>query len=101
MTNVKFSFDIKEKDTKIAPAHSYLDSYLIFDVKIDFTQKARFVSNGFTTPITLASTYAGLVSREIVRISFTYAALNDLDIMAADIQNAYLKAPISERYWTI
>ena len=43
------------------------------------------------------STYAGVVSRESVRIDFTLAALNDLDIFAADIQNAYLTAPCGEK----
>jgi len=41
-------------------------------------------------------TYAGVVSRESVRIAFTYAALNGLDIFAADIRNAYLQAPSSQ-----
>ena len=33
----------------------------------------------------------GVVSRENVRIAFTYAALNELDVFAADVQNAYLQ----------
>ncbi len=33
------------------------------------------------------------MSRESIRITFTYAALNNLDIFAADIKNAYLQAP--------
>ena len=95
------AFDIKEKNTMIAQGHSYLDCHLIFDVKMNFTRKARFVANGSTTPITSASTYSGVVYREAVRISFAYAVLNDLYIMAADIQNSYLKAPISKKYWSI
>ena len=47
------------------------------------------------------STCAGVVSRETVRIAFIYAALLYLDVMTGDIQNAYLTAPISEKYWTI
>jgi len=37
-----------------------------------------------------------VVSREIVQIALTYAALHDLDVFAADVQNAYLQAPSSE-----
>ena len=48
-----------------------------------------------------SSAYAGVVSRESIRIDFTLAAFNGHDIMTADIQNAYLQAPISEKYWTI
>ena len=36
-----------------------------------------------------------------MRIALTYAALNDIDICAADIQNAYLQAPSSEKYYII
>ena len=45
----------------------------------------------------MESTYAGVISRESVRIAFTIAVLNDLDIFAADIQNAYLSAPCGEK----
>ena len=68
---------------------------------MDFTRKARFFVNGPTTPITPAKMYAGVVYREAVRIAFTYAELNGIDIMEYDIQNDYLYAPISDRYWNI
>ena len=44
----------------------------------------------------MTSTYAGLVSRESVRIEFTYAALNGLDVWEADVKNEFLQAPSSE-----
>ena len=37
-------------------------------------------------------TYSSVVSRESIRIVFMVAALNDLDVLVADIGNAYLKA---------
>ena len=40
-----------------------------------------------------------LFSRESVRIAFTYAALNNIDICTVDILNAYLQAPSSEKYY--
>ena len=57
-----------------------------------------FVANGSTTPITSASTYAGVLYRDTVRVAFTYS--DGLDIMEADIQNsgihnAHLQDPIS------
>ena len=94
------AFDIKENDTKTSPGHSYLDRDLIFDVKMNFTRKARFVANESTNPTTSPITYAGLLSRDTVQIAFTYTTLNGLDIMSAD-KNAYLQALISENYWTI
>ena len=41
-------------------------------------------------------TYASIVSRETVRIALTIAALNDLEVKMADVQNAFLTAPCSE-----
>ena len=46
-------------------------------------------------------TYLSVVSRESVRIAFTVAALNDLDVLVADIGNAYLNADCCEKVYTI
>ena len=40
------------------------------------------------TPNTL--TYSSVVSRDSMRIALTIVALNELNVMACDIQNAYL-----------
>ena len=40
------------------------------------------------------------MSRDSVRIALTIAALNDLQVMACDIQNAYLTADCREMTWT-
>ena len=42
------------------------------------------------------STYAGVALRESVCFAFTLAALNNLDIFVAGIQNAYLTTPCGE-----
>ena len=73
--------------------------HLIFDVKMDFTRKARFVANGSKTEAPLSITYSSVVSRDSVRLAFLIAALNDLDIMSCDIGNAYLNAPCREKIW--
>ena len=44
-------------------------------------------------------TYSSVVSGESIRIGFLVAALNGLDVLAADIQNAYLNAPTEEKVW--
>ena len=36
-----------------------------------------------------------------MRIAFTYADLNGLDVWAADVQNAFLQAPCSGKYFTV
>ena len=41
------------------------------------------------------------MSRDTIRLFFLPAALNDNDILSADIQNAYLNAPVKEKLYTI
>jgi hypothetical protein len=66
----------------------------------NFQRKARLVAGGHMTEVSSATmTYASVVSRESVRIALTLAALNDLEVKTADIENAYLTAPIGEKIW--
>jgi hypothetical protein len=48
-----------------------------------------------------AITYASVVSKESIRIKLLIAALNNLEVFAADFQNAYLKSPCKEKIYTI
>ena len=64
-------------------------------------RKARFVAGGHTTETPSTLTYSSVVSRDSVRIILLVAALNGLNIMACDIQNAYLTAGCLEKIWTI
>jgi hypothetical protein len=73
--------------------------HIIFDIKMDFTRKARFVAAGHTTDTPAAMTYSSVVSRESVRLGFLIAALNGLDIMSCDLENAYLNAKCKEKIW--
>ena len=59
-------------------------------MKIDFTRKARWVKDGHKMPDLEDSKYDGVVSRESVRLALTYAALHGVDVLAADVCNAYL-----------
>ena len=45
--------------------------------------------------------YSSVVSRDLVRIALTIEALNDLDVLACDIQNDYLTMGCIERVWVI
>ena len=70
-------------------------------MKMDFTCKARYVANGAMTDTPVRLCHSSVVSRDSVRISFLVAALNDLDILAYDISNAYLNSPLQERIWFV
>jgi hypothetical protein len=59
------------------------------------------VAGGHTTDAPHVMTYASVVTIESVRIALTLAALNDLDVMMGDIENAYLTAPITDKAWTV
>ena len=37
----------------------------------------------------------------VLRIAFTYAALNGLSVFGTDIQDTYLQAPTSEKHYII
>ena len=95
MTEVGIAFEVLPEDKNAPPAWRKVTGHLIWDLKMDFTRKARWVLDGHKTSNPITSTYAGVVSRESVRIAFTIAALNGVDICAADIRNAYLQAPSS------
>jgi hypothetical protein len=56
--------------------------HIVFDIKMDFTRKARFCTGGHTTDTPMAMMYSSVVPRDSVRIGFMLAALNGLDMMA-------------------
>jgi hypothetical protein len=64
---------------------------------MDFSCKARWVLDGHKIHNPIGSTHAAAASRDGVRIAFTCAALNSLDVFAAGIRNAYLQASSSQK----
>ena len=78
-----------------------ITGHIIFDIKLGegFRRKARFVGDGHKTKPPSSITYSSVVSRDSVRIMLLVAALNNLDIQGADIENAYLTAPCREKVW--
>jgi hypothetical protein len=75
---------------------------MIFNVKMEhFRHEAQLVAEGHMTVLPSVPTYASIVSCESIRITLTISTLNDLDILASNVQNAYITAPNSEQIWTI
>jgi hypothetical protein len=66
---------------------------------MDFTWKARFVAGGHTTDTPGLITYSSVVSRDSARLAFLIAGLNELDVLAGDVTNAYLNALCREKIW--
>ena len=98
MTNSWIGFKLLEKDSSIPVGHTKITCHLVFDVKLDLT---RYVAGGHLTDPPTSMTYSSVVGRDSVRIGFLIAALNDLDILAGDIQNAYLNAETKENIYFI
>ncbi len=102
MAEVRKAFDILP-DRKTAPVgYQKIPCHMVFDIKMeDFKRKARLVAGGHKTEAPATITYASVVSCETVRIALMLAALNDLQVRASDILNAYITAPVKEKVWTI
>jgi hypothetical protein len=100
--NVFPAFDFLNDDdgSKVPPGFTFVDTYFVFDIKMDLTRKARLVARGSMTEPTKEETFASVVSRDTVRLFFLLAALNDVELLSCDIQNAYLSAPNKEKVWT-
>ena len=101
MATISPVIDILDENASAPVGYQCIPCHMVFDVKMDFTRKARFVAGGHVTEPPSSITYASVVSRESVRIAFLLAALNDLDILSADVQGAYLNAPCREKVYTI
>ena len=101
MLAVGVAFKVLPEGSPRPVAHQQIPCHIIFDIKMDFTRKARLVAGGHVTAPPSSITYASVVSRESVRIAFLLAALNDVDILSGDIGNAYLNAPCREKVFTV
>jgi hypothetical protein len=101
MNGLMLAVRILGDEQQLPPGYIKSSGHIIFDVKMDFRRKARWVQDGHKTPEPTTSNYAGVVSRESVRIAFTYASMMGLSVCAADIKNAYLQAPSSEKHFII
>ena len=93
MMNYRITFNFLEKDDHAPVGYKLITFHLIFDAKIDHTRKAKYVAGGHITNRPSSMTYSSVVIRNSVRLASLIAALNYLDILAGDIQNAYLNAP--------
>ena len=108
MSKVKITWKVNgghtPSEARAATANTFvgfqeIGCHLIFDVKMDFTRKARFVAGGHTTEALSSITYSSVVSRDSFRLAFTIAALNGVDDFSCDLENAYLNAMCRKNIW--
>ena len=99
-TNNMCAFEHYEGNTSELVAYEEITVHLIFDVKLseNFRRKARFIADGHLVETPASIKYSTVVSRDSVRILLLAAALNDLDVMGTDVQNAFLSADNIEKH---
>ena len=99
MKNIKIAFKFLDDGIPPPPGYKHTYCFIIFDIMMGLTYKARFVAGWHLTNLPTSMTYASVVSRVSVRIAFLLAALNNLEILASDIGNVYLNAMTTEKIY--
>ena len=108
MSRICIAFDrwlggsTRDEVKKKLVGYQEIHCHMIFDIKMaGLVCKACLVGGSHTTDTPSSIPYSSVVSCDSIQIAFLVAALSDLDIMAADIGNAYLNAPCREKIWTV
>ena len=101
MKNNRIGFEEYQGKIEDLVGYEEITAHMIFDVKLseNFRRKARYVADGHKLDTPQSITYSTVVSRDSVRILLTVAALNDIDVMGCDVQNAFLTAKNTEKHW--
>jgi hypothetical protein len=86
---------------KPGPDYKKIKVHLIFAVKHDGRHKARLVAGGHLTETPIDSVYSSVVSLRGIRMLTFIAELNDMELWATDIGNAYLESYTREKVYII
>ena len=96
------SLDNSRRGQKLAE-YQEIRCDIIFDINMDGKCKrnTRYVAGGQTPCHASSILYYRVVSRHSIIIAFTLSSLNDVEIRAADICNAYLNKRCRKKIWTV
>jgi len=75
--------------------------HVVYAVKHDGRHKARLVAGGHLTETPIDSIYSSVVSLRGIRLLTFVAELNDLEVWATDIGNAYLESYTQEKVYIV
>ena len=78
-----------------------ISAHLVYDVKPDLRRKARLVAGGHLTETPVNSIYSSVVSLTGLKITIFLAELNQMEIWATDVGNAYLEALTEEKVYIV
>ena len=87
------------KDAAPPAGYQMIRMHYVYDVKHDLRLKSRLVCNGAMTQPLKEVSYSGVVSLRSLRLVVLLAELNGLELMQADVSNAYLEAYTSEKVY--
>ena len=91
----------KGKGYNPGPDWKKIKVHMVYAVKHDGRHKSRLVAGGHMTDTPIDSVYSSVVSLRGVRILAFLAELNNLELHAADIGNAYLESRTKEKVYII
>jgi hypothetical protein len=95
------TFIALNEDEKVPSEYKMIPYHCIYDVKFDGRKKCRLVARGHMTDPTSEEVFSGVVSMETVRICYVLAQLNNLEVCAGDIGNAFLYGKTKEKVFII
>ena len=101
MYQVLVNFNILEDGESPPPGWEKSTDNIIFDAKMDFMRKARWVKDGHCNPDSETSSYAGVVSLDIIQIALRTAASQGVYLLSADNRNEYFQSPSSDKNFII
>ena len=90
--NLHKVFKILERGEPMPDGYQMIPMWIIFDVKMNLTRKARLVAGGHVTKAPAWDCYCSVASRQSVRLAFLVAALNELGLVMIDVGNAFINA---------
>ena len=95
------TFIDKGKDYDPGKAWKRINVHMVYAVKHDGRHKARLVAGGHLTDTPIDSVYSSVVSLRGSRLLMFIAELNECEIWATDIGNAYLESYTKEKVYII
>jgi hypothetical protein len=103
MTNNKIAFEFLDDEAPMPIGYRQMRGH-IHDIRHQAMPNQESALGSRRKPernATRVHVFVPVVSRDSVRIFFTLAALNDVEVLACDVQNAYLNAPTKEKNFII
>ena len=95
-------FIILEENEPLPKGYKLIPYHYVFDAKFDGRKKSRLVAGGHRAPdVPENEIYSGVVSIETIRVAFVLAAMNNLDVCAADVSTAFLYGKTREKVYVI